>query len=464
MKNNAVFALIAAAGMLGGLAWFVTRGGTESSTTITPASNAKLFSDLDSKINDVASIEIKKGKDTLALAKSEGNSWVLQSRAGYPAEFEKVKGLVVGLSKAAIIEPKTSSPALYAKIGVEDPEKATGKDDAGPALITLKDSGGKTIASVIVGNRSGAPGNPMEAPRGEQGTFVRRTGEAQSFLVKDLPPADTGILSWLKTEILRVEGARMQSATITSPGESAPKPPEGTQAGSPDAPPSFAAAGTEVVEMEKGPAGADYVLKNPPAGRETKPGALSSIATALSYVAMDDVAKADTIFTGDLSQAVTADFKTSDGLHITAKVIDKDGKTWAMFAADCFPVLPTPKSEEAKDPAAPTPPTPPGPTPAPADASKPEEKKAEESGPPVPTKDPKVVTEAEDLNKRLGGWAFAIPSFKAQQLKTRMKDVLKELAAPAAPPMPGGQPGMPPEGGAGTPPEVLNPRPVPPPK
>ena len=47
--------------------------------------------------------------------------WTVAERANYPADVSKLRKLLLALSDAKIVEEKTSNPASYAIIGVEDP-------------------------------------------------------------------------------------------------------------------------------------------------------------------------------------------------------------------------------------------------------------------------------------------------------------------------------------------------------
>lgn len=435
MKTSAVIALVLAAAAAGGVAFFLTRSGSNASlSTSTPGAEPRLFPALEARINDVAIIEIRKGTDSAVLGLEDGE-WRLISRDGFPAEFEKIKGLVMGLSKSTILEAKTSNSALYSRIGVEDPESA----NATSSLITLKDKASGVLASVIVGQRASDAGNSMGVDRG---TFARRANEPESFLVKDLPAVDPTLMAWIKPEVLRIEGSRFASATISAPA-AAPTPPatppatdQPAAAGNPPdtAPPALTAPVMERITIEKTGDGS-YALKELPAGKYLKqPSPLNQVANALAYVGLDDVAKADKVFSGDLEGVATAEFRTNDGLIITARLIEKDGKSWATFSAAADPAAANPAATSAATPVTTTEPQAPTPS-APAAANDQPAKPdagAATSTPPAPSK---AAAEADSLNKRLSGWAFALPSFKAQQLRTRLVDLVTDQA-PAGPPSP----------------------------
>ena len=83
-----------------------------------------------------------------------------RERGDYPADVSKLRKLLLALSDAKIVEEKTSNPANFSIIGVEDPD-AAGRDRGARSSVIAQD--GKH--AVIVGK-----------PVGE-GNFVRRAGE-----------------------------------------------------------------------------------------------------------------------------------------------------------------------------------------------------------------------------------------------------------------------------------------------
>ena len=63
--------------------------------------------------------------------------------------------LVIGVARLKRIEPKTSNPDLYSKIGLDDPSSK----DANAVQCGFENADGHALAEVIVGNsRFGPPG------------------------------------------------------------------------------------------------------------------------------------------------------------------------------------------------------------------------------------------------------------------------------------------------------------------
>src|ERR1700723_2166223 len=118
-----------------------------------------LLPTLSSELNSVSALTVRKGAAAPVTVHKQGEQWTVAERADYPADVPKLRKLLLALSDAKIREEKTSDPANYSILGVEDPTKpgATG------AQIELITKQGKQ--DVIVGK-------PVE-----QGNFVRRGGE-----------------------------------------------------------------------------------------------------------------------------------------------------------------------------------------------------------------------------------------------------------------------------------------------
>ncbi len=77
--------------------------------------------------------------------------WTVAQRGDYPADVSKVRKLVLALSDAKIVEQKTSNPANYSVIGVEDPSIPGA---AGAEIeLTAKDGKHAVIVGKSVGRR-----------------------------------------------------------------------------------------------------------------------------------------------------------------------------------------------------------------------------------------------------------------------------------------------------------------------
>ena len=149
---------------------------------------------LSSELNTVTSLSVLKGSPTPSVTiHKQGDEWTVAERANYPADVSKLRKLLLSLSDAKILEEKTSNPANYSIIGVEDPTKpgATG------AQIELITKAGKQ--DVIVGKAA------------EQGSFVRRVGEKSSYIVEPAISFDAEPRYWIDSRLLDLSTDKIQS-------------------------------------------------------------------------------------------------------------------------------------------------------------------------------------------------------------------------------------------------------------
>ncbi|HEY2144962.1 MAG TPA: hypothetical protein VGH12_02750, partial [Steroidobacteraceae bacterium] len=84
-----------------------------------------LFPTLARELNSVTELKVTKGSKAPVVAiHKQGEQWTVAERANYPADVAKLRKLLLALSDAKIREEKTSNPASYPIIGVEDPSLA----------------------------------------------------------------------------------------------------------------------------------------------------------------------------------------------------------------------------------------------------------------------------------------------------------------------------------------------------
>jgi Domain of unknown function (DUF4340) len=349
-----------------------------------PEETKKLFPDLVKSVNDVASITIQKKDGEYTLQKN-GDTWGSLEKKGFPVDIEPVRKTLLGLCDATLLEQKTSDKERYAKLGVQDPDA----EGSTSTLVTLKDAGGKVLASLIVGK-------PHEGKSfGTNEVYVRRAGESESWLAKAALDLKDKEVDWLDKKILEVKRDRIRSVDV--------KHPDG-----------------EVVHIEREkPEDTNFTLANIPEGKElTFPTAASGLASSLEWLNLEDVVPASDV---DFKSTppVTCRFTTFDGLTVTVTTKDDKDKTYAKFetAYEAPPEAVGPKPEEKKDEASPD-----------KKDEKKDDKKPEKKSP------DEVKKESADLNARLSQWVYVIPSYNKASFTKHMADLVKDKAPPAPPP------------------------------
>ncbi|MGH8507378.1 MAG: DUF4340 domain-containing protein [Gammaproteobacteria bacterium] len=383
MQKNA-FYLLAAITLVVVAAAFFTQARNAPETEIR---TSPVFADLLDRVNDVSKIEIKSKPEQTVLVK-RGATWEVENRGHFPAQFEKVKGAVVGLAEMQVVERKTANKELYSKLGVEDPASGSG----GSKLVTLYGKDGQALASLIVGK----PSTGKSA-----GTYVRPPDKPQALLVKGNLDVPANPVDWLVKDIAHIPSERIREVVIQKPRQA-------------------------LVRVYKNdPKDADYTLDALPKGHKVKSqSTVNSLATSLEYLRFDDVVRrADLSLPAD--PTVTT-LRTFDGLVAKVESAIVEDKTWARVAFS-FDAEVAKKAAFATEKVAPT-------------DGKPGAKAEGEGKKEAPA--PSVAEEVKALSEKTAQWAYVLPSYKGELLTKPIaalttkegKDETKPSSAPKKPP------------------------------
>ncbi|MFO1153380.1 MAG: DUF4340 domain-containing protein [Rhodospirillales bacterium] len=245
--------------------------------------------------NRIERIELKSGETTLNLARTD-HDWVIETINGFPASFEKIKALVVGLAQLRRVEPKTEHPESYPQLGVED---------AGPgaasSLVSLLDHQGAPVARLIVGKESFAGGTG--------GHYVRIPGEMRAWLAAGTLDVSLGARDWAMPEIVNIDGADVRQVRIRQPN------------------------GETIVASRTDASEASLTLRTVPAGTRPKdPGISDGFAGALTAVDLDDVKPAAEM-EFPAADTTVARIETFDGLVIDLDLLDRNETIWIRLTA-----------------------------------------------------------------------------------------------------------------------------------
>jgi hypothetical protein len=370
MKVKSLLILMAAAAVaIVAALWITSERPPETAQLNTP-----LLPSLADSINRVTGFRIiKAGNETVATLQRGEQSWTVAERYNYPADMNKVRGLLLGLANARRREEKTQDPGYYERLGVADVNAA----NASGVRVELE--GLAAPLAVIIGNSDSQGGN---------GTFVRLPGEAQSWLVSGNLTVAKEASQWLEPKIMDIPAERIQQITLRRP------------------------QGETLTVSKEQRAQTNFMVQSVPAGRELKSASIAnSLATELSALQLEDVLPATAV--QELSQPVTeADYRTFDGLNILARAVAKDGKYYAHFSID-FEAAQAQRFAPTEAPTA-------GQDGAKAEAAKPD------------TATDTVEArrkEAEQLNSRLSPWVYAIAEFRYENLNKGLEDLLKPVAS-----------------------------------
>lgn len=389
-----------------GLAFWINAG---RSPVITSNSGIALVSGLKAELNNVQTVRVvAAGNQTLVTLNKAEKNWTVAERDNYPADIEKVREFLIKLADATVIEPKTSNPELYGKLGLVDvaaPE-ATG--------VRVEIDGLKAPAKLIIGNYSSQGGG---------GTFARRNDEAQSWLVKGTLVAEKQPQQWLAKNLADIPSTRIQRIELTKPGK------------------KLLAASKQTA------ADANYQIENVPKGKQLKSDFEgNALASVLAGLRLDDVRKLQTTEPENSSEQLSARYVTFDGLVINAVARFQDEQHWVTFAAVFDPItaeahilreqeqlradyLSAKAAYDAENPQQ-----------KPENTVAAEEKGSDAEGKAAPPSIPlavadsakdklermqKIQQEITDLNARFQGWEFSLPSYTFSNMNRSMEDLLK---------------------------------------
>jgi hypothetical protein len=231
------------------------------------------------------------GGEIIATLERRDGQWRVLEAASYSADWARLKALLSNLSRAEVIEEKTSNPKFYARLGVED----ISADDAAGMLIEFAEQA--ALPAVIVGNEAS----------GREGQYLRLQDEGKSALIDrklDVPRERT---QWLEQTIIDVADSEVVEASITHPdGE---------------------VLGARKVSADD----EDFELLNVPDGREIKSvWSVNSMGGSLAALNLEDVRPDSEL---DWSDAVVFRLLTADGLHVKADLIVLEDEHWIRLLA-----------------------------------------------------------------------------------------------------------------------------------
>jgi hypothetical protein len=261
----------------------------------------QVLSGLATRIADVTTIKIT-GEGGVTLQRQgagEAAVWGVVERGGYPANKSKIVPALLGFSELKLVEPKTKEPKLYDRLDVEDP----GKEGGHARLVELDDAAGHKLGELIVGKR-----RPDRLGTGADGLYIRRSGDAQSWLAQGSVELPTDTADWLDRKLVSIDNARIQKVALTH------------------------ADGSRLV-IKRDKEGDKFAIDGAPADATFKSDtAIAEPAEALNGLDLVDVRTAAELPLPSDGVA-HAEWATFDGLTITGDAFDKDGKSWLRLAA-----------------------------------------------------------------------------------------------------------------------------------
>ncbi len=291
MNNRSLSMLVVAAGMaLGGGWYFGSRTLPQEQKAVDAGQT--MFPGLAPKLQKAARIEvIFQGKPTVVALKD--GRWGLADRAGYPVRDTKLHAMLTALTELRLVEPRTSDPASFARLGVEDPTQA----EANSHLLRVVDTDGKPILEVITGHR-----RMRTQGKVDEQVYVRRPNENQAWLAEGALQVDHDPAQWLDRDVVNVAHGRVVSVVATR-GDS---------------------------KLVFGREGDKLVLKEPAEHPKLEDYKIEDVSRAFESTTFQEVRPATDPIGEKLGTGV---FATDDGLTLTATVFKADKDIWVSLTA-----------------------------------------------------------------------------------------------------------------------------------
>ena len=348
-----------------------SEGGSEQAQYVVP--------ELRDHVNDVNKLTVTVAEDKVIATISRGtDGWSIAEKGGYAADTGKLREFLLKLADAKLIEQKTGNKDKYAALGVDD---VSGKDAKG---VQVELGGLAQPVKLIIGTSN---------PRG--GTFVRRAGDAQSWLASATLNVDKKSEDWLRKDLADVAATRVASVAITQ------------------------ADGKTVRVAKQAEGDANFKVADVPKGRE--PGSefsANGLASTLGGLRFDDVILAKDAAPGD--KPLKARYATFDGLVVDVVAWEKDGKNYAQFVAssDTGQASRSIATQQTETGAAK------------ADAAAATEQPKPAANDPAKDREQKLAAldkEVADLNARFKDWTYVLPAHKYANMNKSLDDLLKPL-------------------------------------
>jgi hypothetical protein len=250
-------------------------------------------------VKNSAVIEVTSHAGTFHVVGQNGKGWVLPGKGNYPADFDEVRHTLIGLAALETIAPKTDRADWLHYLALDTPPKGGGTQ------ITVKDSHGAVLASLILGNME-----ELGDPNGTSGVFVRKPGDNQAWLARTVFTPHGEIAAWLSTHVLDLGAARLEEVAVTP------------------------AKGAAYTVHRLRPSDPVYTLAAPPKVGTPNSQMINAIAYAVTSFSLVDV---EPVAQMDFTKASHAVARSFDGLLVNFDIVQQGSDVWAKLSASTAP-------------------------------------------------------------------------------------------------------------------------------
>jgi hypothetical protein len=266
--------------------------------TVIPTDRPFVFAGLSDQLNNVTSLQIKTAQKKFTIERV-GDGWGVAELKGYPANFDKLKTVLVEMSQLRYLEPKTADAARFDRLDLRDVTVKGAKSKQ----VTVKDKGGKVLAEGLIGKR-----NEDLFGTGKGGVYMRITGKPESWLIEGIVSTGEGPADWVSKKILDISGGAMKRLQIDSP------------------------KGGHVAVSRAAVTDKNFTLEDIPAGkRQRGEWETNQMPKAYENLELIDLKRADEVDFG--TGTYKGRFTTFDGLVIKSEAAKLGKKYWVRLSA-----------------------------------------------------------------------------------------------------------------------------------
>jgi hypothetical protein len=178
-------------------------------TTVLRTADEPAFPTLREQPDAVAKAIVRTPKEQITLVREAPGRWTTPERSGYPVSTDAVRSLIVELADMRLVEAKTRRAERYDRLELQDIEA----EGAASRLVRLEDAEGNVLAEAIFGKE-------RQRLTGLQssGIYLRRPGEAQSWLASGGPQIQASVQGWLETTIADLPAESVKRVQISPQG------------------------------------------------------------------------------------------------------------------------------------------------------------------------------------------------------------------------------------------------------
>jgi hypothetical protein len=271
-----------------------------------------MFPALKANIENVATIQVETKDAAFNVTKNAQGRWIVPDRANYPADHNTILKTILGLAELNLVEQRTSRADWHDKLGVGLPKsKGTG------TLVTMKDTKGEVLASVIAGSAVEGAGAGSK-----QAIYVRHANQPQTYVARGNFAPPTALTQWLDKRFIELARNRVKSVAMVP------------------------FKGRPYTVARDNPGQENFrIVENIPAGRvlrtENEP---NGIGNALLGISFDDVRQQAAT---DTANPARATFVTFDGLTLSLTLTEQDRDFWLTINATADPAVQPPPAPAA---------------------------------------------------------------------------------------------------------------------